>query len=86
MSPKALITVEIRIKRAIIANPDKDKQPDADQGPKDKKPKGVSSKLFTFEIQTVPPLEDVWTDFNSMVDLFLNSVSRIKRIDDLVIP
>jgi hypothetical protein len=42
--------------------------------------------MFSYQIITKPPLEDVWTDFNSMVEMFVSSVSRIRRIDEMVIP
>jgi hypothetical protein len=35
---------------------------------------------------TKPSLEDIWSDFLSMIDLFISSVSRIRRIDDMVLP
>lgn len=31
-------------------------------------------------------MDDIWSDFYSMIDLFISSVSRIRRIDDMVIP
>ena len=39
-----------------------------------------------YEIQTKPLLSDVWLDFMGMIDMFINSVSRIRRIDEIVIP
>ncbi len=42
--------------------------------------------VYVYEIQTKPSLDDIWSDFNSMIDLFISSVSRIRRIDEMVIP
>ena len=39
-----------------------------------------------FLIVTEPSLGDVWQDFKGIRDLFISSVSRIRRIDDIVIP
>lgn len=85
MSSKPLISIELRIKKLMVtvvpANTnDRNKDESATRG--DKSP----SKMFTYEVQTVPPLEDVWTDFSNLGDLFISSVSRIKRIDEMVIP
>jgi hypothetical protein len=29
---------------------------------------------------------NVWSDFNGLIELFLNSVSRIRRVDEIVMP
>lgn len=31
-------------------------------------------------------MDDIWTDLAVMIDLFITSVSRLRRIDDMVIP
>ncbi len=55
MSPRPMIVVEVKVKRAIISNPEKNKKEDSDstREQRDKKggiQNGVPSKLFTFEI------------------------------------
>ena len=84
MSPKALIIVEVGVKKTRIVDPSK-----IDDDPMKISAESASvaiTKMFTYDIQTGPSLEDVWIDLNNMIDMFINSVSRIKRIDEMVIP
>jgi hypothetical protein len=84
MSPKALIIVEVGVKKTRIVDPLK-----IDDEPMKISAESASvaiTKMFTYDIQTGPSLEDVWIDLNNMIDMFINSVSRIKRIDEMVIP
>jgi hypothetical protein len=79
MSPKPLITIEVRIKKSVVGM--------------EMTPAMISTQIdsnretvYKYEIQTKPSLDDIWSDFYSMIDLFISSVSRIRRIDDMVIP
>lgn len=71
MGSKPMIVIEVRIKKSIIEMNSADSKSDT---------------VYKYEIQTKPTLDDIWSDFNSMIDLFISSVSRLRRIDDLVIP
>jgi len=80
MSPKPMIVIEVRIRKNMTEKKDKDSNGGETKGTE------ASGKMFSYQIITKPPLEDVWTDFNSMVEMFVSSVSRIRRIDEMVIP
>lgn len=79
MSPKPMITIEVRIKKSIAG---------MEMTPAMMAAQIDSNRetIYKYEIQTKPSLDDIWSDFNSMIDLFISSVSRIRRIDDMVIP
>ena len=82
MNPKPMIIVQVRIKKNLISNGGHDSSIEENKG----LGRAETQKLFFYEITTKPALSDVWTDFSSMVDMFLQSASRIKRIDELVLP
>lgn len=81
-----MITIEVRVRKNVL-----DKGGPGMQG-SNRDPRMTSGrrqghqKLFSYDIATKPSLEDVWTDFSSILDMFVSSCSRIRRIDEMVIP
>lgn len=87
MNSKPMIIVEVRVRKSLAGDKKgKDKFGGQGDGKLLRSKAAAGLKLFNFEVQTKPPLEDVWTDFHSMVDMFVSSVSRVRRIDEMVIP
>lgn len=76
MSSKPMIIIEVRIKRSLAGKKEEETlNNDAN----------LSGK-YVYEIQTRPSLNDIWGDLMVMVDMFISSVSKVRRIDDMVIP
>jgi hypothetical protein len=71
-----MIIIEVRIKRSLA-------------GKKEEETLNNDANLtgkYVYEIQTRPSLNDIWGDLMVMVDMFISSVSKVRRIDDMVIP
>lgn len=87
MSPKPMITIEVRVRKNMLdkGGPGQATVNRAGTNAGSTR-KSQVQKLFSYDIATKPNLEDVWTDFSSIIDLFMSSSSRIRRIDEMVIP
>ncbi len=73
-----MIIIEVRIKRSLAGKRD-------EEAPLTEGATNATNK-YVYEIQTKPSLEDIWTDLLVMVDMFIASVSKVRKIDDMVIP
>ena len=86
MNPKPLVIVEVRVRKNTVTSTQEQQVELRSGGDAGRRHLFKRERLFCYEVITKPSLEDVWTDFGSLVDLHISSVSRIKRIDEMVLP